>query len=370
MLLLQLAVAVVQPCVSPEVLAAANRGSVVNHVAHNCSGGRYFAAVKAFYRLSATEKRKPEVCYATGYAWMRLHRPEMAKGLLVFALCQGFEGYRGWESTGDLLSRVSQTEKFKPPLLKAFHDATNLKIRVYGRQTDWSKPVFAAMPDFMTRAREIFGADYPAIDFYFFEARDHFDNFYSAMFGTRSQKWWHNGTGTFNVVAYCERHRDGSVAGVPGAPRNIGNVLHEYGHALLSTYYGDGYLRVVPNWLNEGLADAVARPLHPELFNESRERVSGWGRNGVPPTYKQMCRELYDDPDVRYAVARLMVEELLNGEPDRIKRILNEARRTRSFERALKSVTGYEGRYWHRRIVARYWKAHIVTTPRRATGPG
>ncbi|HEY9868290.1 MAG TPA: hypothetical protein V6D08_03930, partial [Candidatus Obscuribacterales bacterium] len=337
----------------------------------NCSRGRFSAAIKSFYRLSPSEKRNAEICYAAGYAWMRLHRPDVAKGLLILAVSQGFEGYRGWESAGDLLSRISQMEKFAPPHLRTFCDQGNSKIRVYGRQTSWSQPVLLAMPQFVTRAKEIFGEDCPAINFYFFEAREHFENFYSAMFGTRTQKWWHDGTGSFNVVVYCERRRDGAIAGTPGAARTIGNVLHEYGHALCSTYYGDGYLKAVPNWLNEGLADAVAYPFYGELFSQSRKLLSVQERKGLPaPSYKQMCRELYEDPDVRYTFARLMVEELLANEPSRIKRILKEARRAGSFERALKTVTGFEGRYWYRRIAARYWKAHTYTTRREAAGPG
>ncbi len=346
-----------------QVLGASKRGPTVEHLADNCGKGRFFAAIQSFYRLSPTEKRDPEVCYAAGYAWMRLHRPDVARGLLIQAVCDGFEGYRGWESTGDLLSRTSQVEKFEPPLLRTFHDGASMKIQVYARETTWLKPVIAAMPAFMMRAKEIFGTGYPSITFYFFDARETFENFYSGMFGTKPRDWWHDGTGNFNVVAYCERDRNGRVSRPPGARQTVGDVLHEYGHALCSTHYGDGYLKAVPNWLNEGLADAIAYPFYEKRIRRSRLRLAEWGKKGLPPSYGQMCRELYKDPEIRYAVAQLMVQELLNRKPNRIKRILDEARRSGSFERALKRVTGFDGRYWHHRIVARYCR--VLRPPHR-----
>ena len=42
--------------------------------------------------------------------------------------------------------------------------------------------------------------------------------------------------------------------------RAYGDVMHEYGHALCDTIYGDNYLDHVPERLNEGMADAVAKP--------------------------------------------------------------------------------------------------------------
>src|SRR4030095_366378 len=165
--------------------------------------------------------------------------------------------------------------------------------------------------------------------FYFFDTRETFEHFYLAMFGIKPRDWWHDGTGNFNVVAYCERDRNDKVSRPPGARRTTGDVLHEYGHALCSTYYGDGYLTAVPNWLNEGLVDAVADPFYAELFGHYRKLLSEQGQRSNPPSYRQMCRELYKDPEVRYAVAGLMVQELLDGKPDRVKRILDEGGATR-----------------------------------------
>ena len=327
----------------------------MDRLTRSCSKGRYFATVKYFHSLDPSDRRDPEICYVTGFALMRLHKPDSARGLLLRALDFGFEGYRGWESTGDLLSRISQMEKFQPPLLGEFPGGPNTKVQVYARETDWIRPVMKSMPAFMTRAKELFGAEYPATRFYFFQSRDTFETFYEAMFGRRTREWWHDGTGNFNVVVYCEIDRFGKASRPAGAEPTIADVMHEYGHSLCAMRFGDGYLKAVPNWLNEGFADAIAYPFYKDRIPRSKADLAEFSAKSPAPSYRQMCKELYKDPDVGYRLARLMVDALLEQKPDRIRRILDDARTTGSFEGALKRVTGFDGRYWYRHVAGQFW---------------
>lgn len=173
------------------------------------------------------------------------------------------------------------------------------------------------------------------------------------MFGKEITRGWQDGTGDSNVVVFCELNSD-------GRPRSLqeagGDVLHEYGHCLCNTIFGDNYLDRVPQWFDEGAADAIARPYYDRLFEYSVRRIKDEVANGRPaPTYKQMCSEVYNDPQLRYVYARLMMQELLAGRPlSTLQLILNKARETQNFDLAIKQVTGTDPDDLIARVRTRY----------------
>jgi hypothetical protein len=233
-------------------------------------------------------------------------------------------------------------DRLRPPPAEGLADDERLKsIRVFADDTPWIRAVLKALPDYVSRAREVFGKDLPPIDFYLFRSRQDYTLFYRALFGVEIPTAWQNGTGNSNVVTFCQEDREGKPLNAPGSPQGLGDVLHEYGHALLHSTYGDSYLRRVPQWLDEGLSDFVARAYYKKLFEASGEELRRSLARGPAPSYEDLCRRLYErDPYVRYAMARFMVEELLKEkEPGVIRDILRRARPDGDFEKAIFDAT-------------------------------
>jgi hypothetical protein len=320
--------------------------------------GQYLALVKTYSALSEAEKNQPSALYVAGFAWMRLHRPEKAKPLFQAAIKSDFDGYPGWTSAKTYLEEINSIERDTPPFFADVSDGSQTKIHAYSKQTAWTAPVLRALPGFVKRATQIFGDEVPAINFYFFEDRTAFNDFYKNIFGLNVPTAWQDGTGNANIVVFCERNKDGKMIMTPGSDLAIGDVLHEYGHAMCNTIFGDGYLEQVPKWLDEGTADAVAAPYFVALFQNYNERLVAAAAAGqAPPTYEQMSRELYKDPNLRYALASMMVQEIVKEKDITVlRKIIDRARQLQDFERAIKDTTGSSSSEFHRRVVKRYWK--------------
>src|ERR1041385_2412367 len=259
--------------------------------------------------------------YLTGFALMELPAPQEAAAHLRAAQEAGFQVWKGWPEVDALLDRVRTCGRLAPP-----HRALSIPepaIAVYaGPPTAWSAPVLAAIPEFEAVGRRIFGKDLPPLRFYLFAERKEYDRFFEALFGVPVSTAWQDGTGTLNVVVYCETDRRGRTARAAGAPETLGCVLHEFGHAWFGTYlmhrHGKEWLSPAMRrpWLDEGLADFVAS-LRDPAFLESRaawlkEKAAG----GAPaPAFEEIGD--YDsfyrkgDVDVHYWASALLVADLL-----------------------------------------------------------
>src|SRR5436190_755576 len=283
-------------------------GDPVREAAAESSKSRHRAVLRSFEEHPELLKSNPQAQYLAGHSWVRLHRPELAKPLLNAALKGGFGGYPGWESAEALLKRIDWIERLRPPLAKEISEDERLKaIRVFADDTPWIREVLRALPDYVRRAKEVFGDELPQVDFYLFRSRLAFKDFYKSLFGVDIPTAWQNGTGNSNVVTFCQEDREGKPINAPGAPRGLGDVLHEYGHALLHTIYGDGYLRRTPQWFDEGASDFVARDYYKELFETSAVQIRKTLATSAAPTYEELSRRLYErDPALRYAIARYM----------------------------------------------------------------
>jgi len=337
-------------------LAARGESTDVRDLNGYASKGQYLGLVKTYSQLSEAQKNEPHALYITGFAWMRLHRPDTAKPLFQAAIRSDFDGYSGLPSAKTFLAQIEMIEKLTPPYC-GVNDGLQSKIYAYSRQTVWTTPVLQALPGFVKRARQIFGDELPAINFYFFEDRKSFNEFYKDIFGLSVPVQGQDGTGNSNIVVFCEQSGDGKMTLAPGSDRAIGNVFHEYGHAICNTIFGDHYLDEVPKWFDEGAADAVAAPYFARLFQNYNERLVAAAAKQAPPSYQQMCKELYNDPNLRYAMAGMMVQEIVKDKDITVlRKIVDRARQLQDFEQAIRDTTGSSGSEFHRRVVKRYWK--------------
>src|SRR5207249_680182 len=101
---------------------------------------------------------------------------------------------------------------------------------------------------------------------------------------------WQDGTGSTNVVLFCEQDSHGKTTRLAGSPDTIGEVLHEFGHAWCDTYLMDRYGRAALRhaWLSEGVAEVVASLREPGIL----ERRTAWlttNAKSVPaPTFTDL----------------------------------------------------------------------------------
>jgi hypothetical protein len=336
---------------------AQDTGDKIREAAAESSKSRNRAVLQIFEEHPDLLKTEPQAQYLAGHAWLRLHRPELAKPLLNAAVKGGFTGYPGWESAEALLKRIDWIDRLRPPPAKDLPGDEGLKsIRVFADDTPWIQAVLHALPDYVRRAREVFGEDLPQIDFYLFRSRLAFKDFYKSLFGVDIPTAWQNGTGNSNVVTFCQEDREGKPINAPGAPRGLGDVLHEYSHALLHTLYGDGYLRQAPQWFDEGVSDFVARDYYKELFDSSATQIRKTLARSAAPSTEELSRHLYErDPALRYAIARYMVDEMLKDRrPEVIREILKEARPEGDFEKAIVDAAGSRPSELRERVITRF----------------
>jgi len=336
---------------------APERQDALKDAGAESSKGRHRAVLRILDENPELLKSDPQAQYLAGFSWIRLHRPDLAKPLLTAAAEGGFSGWPGWEPVKTLLDRVATVERLRPPPAKNLPDDERLQsLRVFADDTPWIRAVLKALPDYVTRAREVFGKELPRIDIYLFESRLSYNTFYKALFGISIPTTWQNGTGNANIVTFCQADREGQAVNPPGSPRGLGDVLHEYSHALLNTLYGDGYLRQVPQWLDEGWSDYVAKEHYTELFETSASHLRRTFSKSLAPTLEELSRKLYEvDPVVRYGMARFMVEEMLKERKSlRIRDLLQRARPEGDFEKAIVEAAGVKPSELRDRVIARF----------------
>lgn len=336
--------------------AIAGTGKDLDDAKTACSAGRFYSALASFNRLTPEEKEEGEACYVAGQIYSYLNQPACANSYYLKAKQKQFAGYSTWGFTDDRLHSLAELRALTPPFYRTFSRGTSA-INLYAAYTSWTGVLIQRIPNFLQYAEAYFGTSLPPIDFYFFSNRRTFDQFHKDLLHVAIPQSWHDGTGNFNVVLFCEVDKDGRITRPASSLRTSGDVLHEYGHALCATIYGDDYLVKVPQWFNEGMADALAAPYYGELYGYADAYVRKEALTRKPPSYATLCTQLYSDHDIGYAFGRLMVKELLgdNRQTQPARRILENARHS-DFESAIRTVTGVTPLEAYNRVVARYWK--------------
>lgn len=320
----------------------------------------------ALRTFSALEKPSADDEYLAGYALMLLNRPDDAAPHLDAAKVRGWSKWPGWTPVETLLDRIAEVRRLAPPVLDQQIDAA---IEVHaGPSTAWSAAVQRALPEFAAVGRRIFGADLPRERLYLIANYQQYDGLFRALFGAGSPAAQQNGTGTTNVVLFCEQYADGTRTTLARYQDAIGDVLHEFGHAWCNTYLMDRHSRAWISvsmrhpWLDEGLAEVVASLREPAYL----ERETAWLKSNAKslraPTFAGLtshnCFYNTDNVYARYCFSAALVAELVgrgDRAPAQIRAILDAIGKTGDVEASVLAVTGKDVQKEFANVVARFW---------------
>lgn len=329
--------------------------SAVTAVREDFYARKFGQGIEDYKRLPPEVQNTAVACFWAAQCYMRSHQFLAAEPLLRIA-CQGNlrQPYRAIALK--LRERVERLKALCPPL-DCEYSASGVSTRVYALKTPWAESIKLQMPRFLARARQAFGEPLPTVSFYLFEERTAYDAFYSGMTSSKNSTG-HRGTGSYLMVLFCQFFPKGKKIGDREPGDLFARVLHEYGHALCCTIYGDRYQEQVPQWLNEGLADAFASIYSEHPYAKAPPAIQRAAARRQPPTYDELCHDLYSDDKTGYAMGDLMVEKILkNQDASAIGRIIKTARADKGdFESAISKVTGKDGRAVFQQVMATYWK--------------
>ena len=314
--------------------------------------GRYQQGIADFKELRVGSGSLAEASFWAAQCYFRRHQFQDAAPLLKVA-CEGDLPEPQRDKALELRERVQKCQELCPPLLG--HPAgSGLHATVFARKSAWSDSLVLQFPTFFSRAREVFGPGVPEIAFYLFEDRLAYDVFCANLLNPKVTTG-HRGTGGTNFALFCEFYPNGRKIGAENPDDLFGRVLHEYGHAICNTVFGDDYLDRVPQWLNEGLADYLASIYLKDLHATAVRNLHTAARQRQPPSYEELSRKLYSDSSTGYALGDLMVEEIMrNRSPRDVGRIVEAARRS-DFETAIRQVTGADPRDVLQRVLKENW---------------
>ncbi len=286
------------------------------------------------WRERARDKMPPDYSYLVGLSLVRIHQFQEALPFLEHARALRYRAVRGWKSVVYLRDRARTFLEKRPPLLASFpKGAEEPLVRVYGPEHEWVREITKIVPRMLREARRVFPDRLPQTDFFLFPEHASYEAFFRVLYGDNTTPRPHqHGAGRVGAVVLCLEDREGKDHA--NRVRLEGDLLHEYGHALCEERFGDLYLSKVPNWLNEGMADAIARNWSQPLYKSSPGAVRDLHAKKKVPTYLEMRAHLYaSEPWERYSLARLMVDAMLGDRGDReLGPLLDEARRTQDFE--------------------------------------
>jgi hypothetical protein len=328
-----------------------------------------FLAILEGVDLSATkpEDLPAERAYLIALSLVRVHRFEEAKPYLLSLKKRSYVAPQGWQTVASLLLRVVRCEVLRPPL-RLVHPPPPERpvIRLFADPGPWGEEVRKDVPALVAAAREAFPDRLPTTDFYLFRERKAYERFFTNLFGTDGIRSWQHGTGRVNAVVFCAEDQNGLAHAGLARARLPGDLLHEYAHALCEERFGDLYLYQVPQWLNEGLADAIAWSRYGTMHADSPRVVQTAYASRPPATYDEMSKQLYEaDQHVRYSLAWLMVSRLLSHRGNEaIAPLLDEARRVEDFEAAMKTVCGATGADVRSRVLEKLEIRDAETVPR------
>ncbi|HEY9790541.1 MAG TPA: hypothetical protein V6D22_09100 [Candidatus Obscuribacterales bacterium] len=328
--------------------------STMQDVSTAWSDGRFAEAIAAFDELPAVEQTKPSALFIAGASYFRRHDFKRAKPLLQQA-GSGNLVPRQAQSAQAMLAHIHTLEQLCPPFQRSYSEGS-YTINFYAAKNAWSDHLAAQMPQFLQHAVAAFGNEAAAVNFYLFDQRAAYDEFFNAWRIGEPLPEKHRGTGGMQIVEFCKFYPNGTVVGANNINDLYSRVLHEYSHALCHTVYGDRYGFDCPQWLNEGMADYFGWQYRPELYDLQAELLRKAALTGAAPTYEQMSHGFYRVEN-GYLIANVLVEELLRGQNMRcFRKIIDTAKSNGgNFEAAVQEVTGKEPRAVYASIVRRYW---------------
>jgi len=317
--------------------------------------GRFADTINQYSQLSADDRQRPQVPFWLGQSYLRRHDYKSAEQYFQLA-ARGKLFPQQQEATANALQRIEILKRLCPPALTEFKDG-GYTITVYAKPTPWSKLVAGQMPVFLARAKEAFGDAKAHINFYLFEERAQYDQFFGAWTIRAGETEGHRGTGGIDLVEFCQYFPNGSKVGEGDVNDLFARVLHEYSHALCHTIYGDSWGHAVPQWLNEGMADYFCARYKPDAKTAATKKLAQLAKTRQPPSYELMSRKMYSI-NFGYTVADVMVNELFDKKNLSVfNELINTARADGGdFEGALKKLTGKDPRTLYAQLIHTYWK--------------
>lgn len=316
--------------------------------------GDFQQVISMYPNLSADVKELPIINFYVGQSYMRCHDAEHAEEYLRKSE-NGRLGPQQRERAQETLTRIATIKQYQAPFLHDYSQG-GYKIRVFAKDTPWSKSIVAQIPTFFARAKEGFGDSNAYVAFYLFEDRASYDKYFEAWGGQQSLGKLHRGTGGLHIVEYCRYYPTGKEVGVNDVSDLYFRVLHEYSHALCHTIYGDGFK--MPMWLNEGMADYFGWKYKSNEPAEAFQRLHKLASQKPAPTYQDISVRLHDNNDLGYAIGDVMVNELLKGKPlSTYAQILAQTKAAGGdWDTGLKQATGKDPRAVYAQIVKEYWR--------------
>lgn len=343
--------------------AAASDSELKDAIAEDFSSYEYENVIDKYNKLTAEQQKDPETSYLAGFCFLRVHDFISADKALRIAKEGKFEAWDAFPSVEQLLDRVETMKSLCPPPL-SLNDA-DIPIAFYAQPTEWFDSIKCEFPNFIKRAKEIYGDNLPPITLYVFTNREDYDKFFFAMFEHKPTEG-QDATGMKGVVLLCEKTAEGSTTGRQLSFRH-GVVLHEYSHALCSTIWGLSYRQEVPCWLDEAIADEVSKLYYANVFRWYDINLRSASKRKDPPSYEDLKSGKQEDRYVYYAFSRHMLLELLGDEEADdmlIRRMLERAKTYKwNYDKAIYKVTGLKPSQAYKRVVKRFWSQPKVYRP-------
>jgi hypothetical protein len=338
---------------SPTVPTVQAQDVQLNNIRDEFFNGEFEHLVSTFPSLPADLRDNPLVYFWVGQSYLRLHDIEHAQEFLLKAENNNLPQAQH-ERAQQALRRINTLKQLRPPF---YHDykLDGFAIRIFARDSPWTKNLTQQMPTFLNRAKEAFGSSNAYIAFYLFEDRSSYDKFFESW-TLEPQGSQHRGTGGTHIVMFCRYYPTGKQVGENDIDDLYFRVLHEYSHALCNTIYGDKFN--MPQWLNEGMADYFGWKYKAKGVEEARQRLQRLASQKPARTYDDVTARFHDDTDTGYAIGDVMASELFQGKRLSIfSQIISSARSSGgNFDMALQQTTGRDPRAMYAQLVKTYWK--------------
>lgn len=321
---------------------------------------RYQEASRIYESIEKKGNANVESEYWAGITYMHLNLFDRARAAFQAARQPGWEPRPDWPQPQEFSERLDALSRFAPPRLASAEEG----LAVFASTpTAWTGPVLNAVPAFEAVGRGIFGKSLPDINFYLFADRAAYRRFFEAAFGQTFATSWQDGTGNTHIVLYCE-----TASRPAGDGETVGNVLHEFGHAWLNSYFrinfDKDYLAFPYRapYADEGLADYVATLWDKDHMGRRVDWVRRYkAAKGIEaPRFEDL--KAYDDfyktgdIELHYWLSALLINRLLGPKgASKIPDYLQALAKTGDATKALAKVSGLDPAREYQALVKELW---------------
>ncbi|MBI4056855.1 MAG: hypothetical protein HY399_04825 [Elusimicrobia bacterium] len=295
--------------------------------------GDYFRVVEWYKDAAIHSEPTPVMRMAVGYAWLKLNHPEAAKTALGLLVPQTTPTLPGIPSLEQMLSQIQAIDQLLPPLYP-LQGLPRIQVRTQG-ETPWENFILQRLPDFPLSAWRVLRKDPPPVQLVLIPDRAGFNALHRLFLEAEPKPNWKDGTGSNHLVLLCGENQNGESSSITPA-----NALHEYGHAILHTAFGDHYSEIIPPWMDEGLAGLMGSDLDPALLSEAQKTVAAAPSPDFFPEALSSGLFYEAQPDWNYRISLLMVAELRRKKgPEVFRKILEQTKKSGNFRQGFQQST-------------------------------